>query len=262
MSSAVLAGAISDVICNPMFVVRTRLQTDSLHTEYHHPPSSSGSTTSSSSPSLSSPRVVGVRSTSPTIHSIRQTIRSLYQESGGSILIFWRGMSANLLGLSHVGIQFPVYELLKTKLRQQRQLQQQEQQQLPRPSIDFATSRYGIGRRENGGGGSTTGSGNGPLSPLDVLFASAVSKMTASLISYPHEVIRSRMMDSRSQLGFVQTCQRIWTSEGAMGFYAGLPISLIRVIPSTCITFMTYESLCHWTRTKLQEYRQSQSHSW
>ena len=73
--SAVMAGAVSDLICNPMFVVRTRLQTEALHhiadgTKQRGPP------------------------------GIVRTIRALYLEGGA--LIFWRGMSANLMGLSHV----------------------------------------------------------------------------------------------------------------------------------------------------------------
>ena len=75
MTSAILAGSVADFVCNPMFVVRTRMQTEFLH--------------------------------SPTTHlTIRDTIGSLYSEGG--ILIFWRGLTASLMGLSHVAIQFPV----------------------------------------------------------------------------------------------------------------------------------------------------------
>ena len=183
MGSAVLSGAISDVICNPFFAIRTRLQTEALH--------GTGS------------------------HGIAQTARALYAEAGP--LIFWRGMSANLLGLSHVAVQFPIYEQLKKTLR-------------------------GHKRHE---------------SALDVLLASGLSKMTASLLTYPHEVIRSRMMDARVKAGFRETCHHIYTTEGWMGFYAGLPVSLIRVIPNTCITFLTYELFSRWARAKIREYRQN-----
>ena len=39
------------------------------------------------------------------------------------------------------------------------------------------------------------------------------------------------MMDARTGVGFVQTCQRIYAHEGLLGFYAGLPVTLLRVIP-------------------------------
>ena len=182
MSSAVMSGIVSDIVCNPMFVVRTRLQTESLHGTHGH--------------------------------GIIQTTKALYQEGGP--LIFWRGMTANMLGLSHVAVQFPVYEKLKKTLR-------------------------GPHKRHE--------------SALDLVFASGLSKMSASLLTYPHEVIRSRMMDSRQRVGFWQTCRTIHRTGGWLEFYAGLPISLIRVIPNTCITFMTYELLSRWARGKIKDYR-------
>jgi solute carrier family 25 (mitochondrial folate transporter), member 32 len=184
--SAVSAGAIADIICNPMFVVRTRLQTEALH---------------------------GNR-----VKTIRHTIRALYQEGG--ILIFWRGLTASMLGLSHVGVQFPVYEWLK---RESRLLH------------------------------------DGTETPLDLLLASGLSKMTASLLTYPHEVVRSRMMDARvaAEASFANTCTRIWTHEGLAGFYSGLHISLIRVVPNCCVTFLTYELLLRFAKDNLLTDRKS-----
>lgn len=79
--SAVAAGAVSDVLCNPMFVVRTRLQTEALH---HL---ADGTTQRGKS-------------------GILRTIRALYHEGG--LPIFWRGMTANLMGLSHVAGEYTV----------------------------------------------------------------------------------------------------------------------------------------------------------
>jgi solute carrier family 25 folate transporter 32 len=166
MLAAVSAGVVSDIICNPMFVVRTRLQTEALH-----------NMTSGKTKKL----------------TMLQTANGLYQEGG--IFIFWRGMTANLMGLSHVGVQFPVYEKLKKFFRNHKQHE----------------------------------------STWDLLLASGLSKMTACILTYPHEVIRSRMMDARTRVGFIDTCGRIYVGEGFSGFYTGLPITLIRVIPNTCV---------------------------
>lgn len=196
MGSAVLAGAVSDIICNPMFVVRTRLQTEALHQLDNH-----SNTGSRGAIKL----------------SMIQTARGLYQDGGARI--FWRGMSANLMGLSHVAVQFPVYEILKLKLAHTKK----------QPSA------------------------------VDLLIASGLSKMTASLLTYPHEVIRSRMMDSRSaSVRFTTTCRRIYAKEGMIGFYAGLPISLIRVIPNTCITFLTYEMFLRYAKDKIRKQRENE----
>ena len=182
LTSAVSAGAISDFVCNPLFVVRTRVQTEFLHG-------------------------MGAK------QSMRQTAKSLLAESGGDPRIFWKGMTANLIGLSHGGVQFPVYEFLKKRFR---------------------------------------GDTKDHASAFDILLASGMSKMAACLLTYPHEVIRSRMMDSREKVRFVDTCRSLYAKEGWAGFYAGLPISLVRVIPNTCITFTTYEFLCRWSREKLR----------
>jgi solute carrier family 25 folate transporter 32 len=188
MGSAVSAGLVADIICNPMFVVRTRLQTEALHDvasglAVHRPAT-----------------IIG-------------TAQSLLREGGPRI--FWRGMTANILGLSHVGIQFPVYEQLKTTLRGNKSEE----------------------------------------SVTDLLLATSLSKMTASLISYPHEVIRSRLMDARTQVGFWKTCSNIYRREGMIGFYTGLQVTMIRVVPNTCVTFLSYELLLRWARGHIDDSR-------
>lgn len=201
MASAVSAGAISDVLVNPMFVVRTRLQTEAVH------------------------NLVSIAASVPRKSTIVQTVRQLYAEGG--LPTFWRGMTANLLGLTHVAVQFPVYEQLKATLRTRKQRLLAE------------------------GGSNTTVE----ESAVDLLIASGLSKMTASLLTYPHEVVRSRMMDARTSagVGFIDTCQKIYTVEGIGGFYAGLSVSLVRVIPNTMLTFLVYETTLRLVRTKMEE---------
>jgi solute carrier family 25 (mitochondrial folate transporter), member 32 len=196
MCSAVSAGAISDVLCNPMFVVRTRLQTESLHI-FVKKSSNGGS--------------------SPKQSTIIQMMKQLYSEGG--ILSFWRGMSANLLGLSHVAVQFPIYEQLKLCFRASRE---EGQETVP-----------------------------------ELLLAAGLSKMLACLLTYPHEVIRSRLMDDRTvqRIGFFKTCFRLYSAEGFAGFYVGLPVSLLRVIPNTMLTFLVYERTLYFVSRELQDRR-------
>jgi solute carrier family 25 folate transporter 32 len=115
--SAIVAGGLADVVCNPLFVVRTRLQTDALH---------------------------HARGTLNA--GIVATVKDLYQTGG--FRIFWRGMTASLFGLSHVAVQFPIYEFLKSEARKKNKQEE---------------------------------------SPVDLLLASGLSKMCASLLTYPHE---------------------------------------------------------------------------
>ena len=213
--SAVFTGAVADVLCNPLFVIRTRLQTQALHRQDTISPQSTSSSVS--------------RINNPT--TMRQTATALYQTHG--ITVFWRGMSANLMGLSHVAIQFPTYEFLKSVARQRKKDQQQ----------------YGNNDQQ---------SHDEPMeSALDLLLASGLAKMCASLISYPHEVLRSRMMDSRATTAptLMGTFSEIWATEGPKGLYRGLPITLFRVIPNCCITFLSYEYLKRWSQDHYLQWR-------
>lgn len=192
LSSAISAGAIADVICNPLFVIRVRMQTEALHYLEQ-------------APSERKP------------HNALTTMRGLYSEGG--IPIFWRGLTASLLGLGHVGIQFPVYERLKMEARKR--------------------------------------SPTGQESPVDLLLASGISKMTAAILTYPHEVIRSRMMDSRSatSMGVLDTARYIVRHEGYAGLYSGMKVTLFRVVPNCCVTFVSYELIARWVRREMKRIR-------
>jgi len=189
LSSAIFAGAIADVLVNPMFLVRTRMQTESLHYFVEH----------KEMPQL----------------TMRQTIASLYNEGGGNLLIFWRGLTASMLGLSHVGIQFPTYEYFKA-----------------------------VARRRND---------SNEESAADLLVASGLSKLCACAATYPHEVVRSRVMDLRGEnaVSMTDTVKSIVKEEGWMGLYRGLHISLIRVVPNCCLTFISYELTLRWIRENI-----------
>lgn len=191
--SAVFTGAVADIICNPLFVIRTRLQTQALHQLAEHQQ---------------------LRQS-----SMMQTAKDLFVTNGPTV--FWRGMSANLMGLSHVAVQFPTYEFLKKKARE---------------------------RRNNDGQ---------PETALELLVASGLAKMCASLLTYPHEVLRSRMMDSRALEAptLTGTIVHIYKEEGLGGYYRGLPVTLIRVIPNCCVTFITYEFLARWSKQQWTEWR-------
>jgi solute carrier family 25 folate transporter 32 len=75
---AITAGVVSDVITNPFWVTRTRIQTLALHSEVH----------------------LALNITTVDM------MKLIYREEG--IIAFYRGLGASLLGLSHVAIQFPL----------------------------------------------------------------------------------------------------------------------------------------------------------
>ena len=54
------------------------------------------------------------------------------------------------------------------------------------------------------------------------------------------------MQDQRSRSGsasLLGTLRHILKSRGVVGLYRGLGVNLVRVVPSTAVTFVTYEQL-------------------
>jgi solute carrier family 25 (mitochondrial folate transporter), member 32 len=88
-----------------------------------------------------------------------------------------------------------------------------------------------------------------PLSNADTVLASSLSKTFAGTITYPHQLVRARlqMYDPTATVhvrgpGLMTLIKQIWRNEGVLGYYKGLFPNLLRVVPSTCVTFLIYEN--------------------
>lgn len=140
--------------------------------------------------------------------SIAQGTTSLYRSEG--IRGFYRGLLPSLFGVSHGAIQFMAYEQLKNR---------------------WALHRTG---------------GKEGLTNLDYLQLSAVSKMFAGSITYPYQVVRARLQTydaPKRYNGAWDVVRKVFAREGIPGFYKGLAPNLVRVLPSTCVTFLVYENV-------------------
>ena len=101
---------------------------------------------------------------------------------------------------------------------------------------------------------------------------SGASKLFALAITYPYQVIRSRLQVgpffplvrptclTHSRIAqnnatthlypdIPATIKRTWKGEGIQGFYRGLGTNFVRVLPGTCVTFVVYENLAWLFRT-------------
>lgn len=143
-------------------------------------------------------------------------VRRIYQSEG--ISGFYRGLLPALVGVSHGALQFMAYEQLKIS----RSRSEQE------------------GIKGTGYKGDTR-----QLTNLDFLALSSLSKLFAGCVTYPYQVIRSRLQTYDAHLlyrGATDAIMQVWCHEGFPGFYKGLGPNLLRVLPSTWVTFLVYEN--------------------
>jgi len=232
--SSIIAGASSTIATNPIWVIKTRLMSQTPHHDRHlfsyYP---KGSNTPTSRPTLHAPW---------HYRSTLDAARKMYTTEG--IFSFYSGLSPALLGLTHVAVQFPAYEYLKTKFTGR-----------PMGAAPI------LGQDEK-------------AHWLGILSASILSKILASSATYPHEVIRTRLQTQRRPMpgheymeglggvtetvapgtqpveppksvpkyrGIAQTFRTILKEEGWRAFYAGMGTNMMRAVPAATVTMLTYE---------------------
>ncbi|KAI9040888.1 putative mitochondrial folate carrier protein Flx1 [Aspergillus affinis] len=134
---------------------------------------------------------------------------------------FYRGLIPALFGVSHGALQFMAYEQLK---------------------LYRATMSPGSA---SGGGDRPTTTQRRELGNLDLFVISSLSKICAGCVTYPYQVLRSRLQTYDAHVvyrGVWDATVKIGSKEGIAGFYKGLGPNLIRVLPSTWVTFLVYEN--------------------
>lgn len=149
-------------------------------------------------------RMLSTSSKHPRAYSsVADGARHIFRSEG--LHGFYRGLLPSLLGVSHGALHFMVYE--KLKLSRRKRLQRD-------------------------------------LSSTDFLILSGLSKVFAGSVTYPYQVVRARlqMYDSgKIYNGAKDVIMKVWREEGMKGFYKGLAPNLLRVLPSTWVTFLVYE---------------------
>ncbi|KAH9820949.1 Mitochondrial nicotinamide adenine dinucleotide transporter 2 [Teratosphaeria destructans] len=224
--ASVCAGACSTITTNPIWVIKTRMMAQvsghaskSSRTPWHY-------------------------------RNTADAARQMYAKEG--IKAFYSGLGPALLGLTHVAIQFPLYEYLKSRFT----------------GLEM--------------GQSPTTSGSELQNFVGISAATFFSKVCATTATYPHEVLRTRlqtqqrraspeghangvamnqhsqslpndgkraigntdgMVYKRKYTGLIQAFRVILKEEGWRAFYNGMGTNMIRAVPAAMTTMLTYESV-------------------
>ncbi|KAF9070362.1 mitochondrial carrier protein RIM2 [Rhodocollybia butyracea] len=139
-------------------------------------------------------------------------IKKIAREEG--IRGFYKGLSASYLGVTEGTIQWVLYERLKK-----------------------------LSANTQGKGGAQEWFG--------MLGSAGTAKCVASLITYPHEVIRTRLRQPSvngvlKYTGLIQTLRLVIAEEGARSLYSGLSAHLMRVVPNAAVMYSIYEGILRW----------------
>ena len=152
--------------------------------------------------------------------------REIYADGLGrskSLANFYRGFTPTMAGmLPYAGVSFLTHDSIGDLLRD--------------PRLAEYTTIQGDGRRQ--------------LVVWAELTAGGLAGMLSQTASYPLEVVRRRMQVSGAvgngaRHGFWQTVSTIWQGRGFRGFFVGLTIGYIKVIPMAACSFYTYERMKH-----------------
>ncbi|SPO28332.1 related to RIM2 - Protein of the mitochondrial carrier family (MCF) [Ustilago trichophora] len=240
LSAAALAGLVTATATNPIWVVKTRLQLDSRRNERapaqpgFQPASSSTSTSRAATRVAHFSTISALRSkknlgnfgepaffhaskaaSGSSMNSLQMTLHIVRQEG---IKGLYKGMSASYLGVAEGTIQWVLYERLK--------------------KIGAETSSSSSNVQAKGGVGSKLSS---------MVGAAGVAKLVASLITYPHEVVRTRLRQQAEPgqkakyTGLIQTVKLVYKEQGLAALYGGLSAHLLRVVPNAVVMFSIYE---------------------
>ncbi|GAA5892493.1 uncharacterized protein JCM6883_007378 [Sporobolomyces salmoneus] len=207
-------------------------------------------------------RMYTTSSSSP--HAYTGVLNGLYRLfreeglKGGS-----KGMTLALIGVSNGAVQFMTYEELKKwRIESKR-------------------------RKRIGTNGSGQGKGETDLtklSNLEYILMSGSAKLVAISLTYPYQVIRSRIQyqpqvsssllpsapsPSPSTIRNPRTIEpytsipnvitRTYAQEGLGGFYKGIGTNAIRILPGTCVTFVVYEQVGRWLEKMGERKQQARS---
>ncbi|TGJ82102.1 hypothetical protein E0Z10_g6672 [Xylaria hypoxylon] len=233
--SSIIAGASSTIVTNPIWVIKTRLMSQSS-SGYNRQMSvfpRSGNTPTSR-PTINSPW---------HYHSTIDAARKMYSSEG--VLSFYSGLTPALLGLTHVAVQFPAYEYLRKKFTGQGMGEMTDSSQqshwlgvlsasiLSKIMASSATYPHEVIRTR-------LQTQRRPTPGVEYLQGLGVSEPISGNQSQSTHATKNVIPQPKYR-GVVMTFRTILMEEGWRAFYAGMGVNMMRAVPAATVTMMTYE---------------------
>lgn len=306
--SAMTAGGASTVCTSPLWVVKTRFMVSvcaGRRARIEHGVCSVNPLTRlllAPPPQLQSAKPRDPSHPPPYRHTLDAFVRIMRDEGPRG---FYRGLLPSLMGVSHVAVQFPLYENFKgwarassladeggdlppriillcsstakmiasvltyphevVRTRLQMQPQARKAAQAKAEAGGAHANGNGNGQRLAAAASGADGSGGTGRRELSTL-ARTQAATTPARTRHPHDVpTRSFSAAPPSQpqhqqhqkyTSVIRTVRTILAEEGLRGFYNGMGVNLIRTVPSSALTILTYEVMM---QNLLQAQHQQQS---
>lgn len=225
--SGALAGATSVFFTYPLEVIRVRLAFETKKDSrsslsvicrkiYHEQPAAP--------PAATTPGPSAVRA----VTAASSAVEAVAPKSG--LLNFYRGFSPTILGMiPYAGVSFLTHDTMGDFLRH--------------PMVAKWTT---LAPRKDAPEGKPA-----PLQSWAELLAGGVAGLVSQTSSYPLEVVRRRMQVAGAvgdghRLRIAETAALIIKERGIPGFFVGLTIGYVKVVPLAAVSFYTYERLKLW----------------
>ncbi|GAP83310.1 putative mitochondrial carrier protein [Rosellinia necatrix] len=233
--SSIIAGASSTIVTNPIWVIKTRLMSQSssgYNREMSVFPRSGNTPTSR--PTINSPW---------HYHSTIDAARKMYSSEG--ILSFYSGLTPALLGLTHVAVQFPAYEFLRKKFTGEAMGEMTDSTQqshffgvlsasiLSKVMASSATYPHEVIRTR-------LQTQRRPTPGVEYLQGLGIPESTSGTQSQSTKRANNNVHQPKYR-GVVMTFRTILREEGWRAFYAGMGVNMMRAVPAATVTMMTYE---------------------
>ncbi|KAK2021872.1 mitochondrial carrier [Colletotrichum zoysiae] len=226
--SGSMAGVTSVFFTYPLEVIRVRLAFETKH---------GGSSLATICRRIYNERFVRTSAAAKTASTTAATeataasaVAAIAPRSG--LINFYRGFTPTLLGmLPYAGMSFLTHDTAGDLLRH--------------PSVAKWTT---IPQPKDSPAGKAA-----PLRSWAELLAGGVAGLVSQTASYPLEVIRRRMqvggaVGDGHRLRIGETAAMIFRERGVPGFFVGLTIGYVKVVPMAAVAFYTYERAKMWLR--------------